>query len=129
VHKGAAPFNTEKEKKGQNCSRHFSTLLEFHKALPGFFLCIFSSYNKKGASSFHYRLYVFTVGFTKNNIAYTGIIVFTKFHGWVLDKMILGYLGLGHGGILIEPNIDKGVYGVHRIAKGLFTPGHKAFDQ
>jgi hypothetical protein len=44
VHKGMAPLYTEKEKKGQNCSRHFSTLLEFCKALPGFFLFIFSSH-------------------------------------------------------------------------------------
>jgi hypothetical protein len=53
-------------------------------------------------------------------------LFFTKFYGWALDKMTLGYLGLGHGGIWIEPNIDKGVYGVHRIAKRLLTSGHKA---
>jgi hypothetical protein len=56
-------------------------------------------------------------------------LFFTKFYGWALDKMTLGYLELGHGGILIEPNIDKGVYNVHKIAKGLITLGHKAFKQ
>jgi hypothetical protein len=72
VHKGMAPFNTEKEKKGQNFSRHFSTLLEFCKStawiFPLYFQLPFLLYNK-GAFSFLYRLYVFTVGFMKNNIA------------------------------------------------------------